>query len=144
MLDENGNEIASECSAGDILSTTNANVTLLQQTLWVASVAAEDLKGCSWPLLSCMLFGPQDDAEFFTLTQQENELTLIMDKRCYDCFQDASDIARVTYAPRQWRAFELHLASIAAEVPGAVAFLSSVRPAAVTAASKHPLSSCSR
>ena len=112
---------------GDIVSTAHFNVSLLEESLWVGSVAPEDLQSCAWPLLKAMLGTSRDDeGGFFNFTQEEDGLTLLMDERSHDAFDEASRVAHVTYAPHCWRAFEIHLGTLAWEVPGVVCFLSTV------------------
>ena len=49
-----------------------------------------------------------------------------MDDRCRAAFDELGDRSPVTYAPHRWRAFEIHLGTLAWEVPGVVAFLSTM------------------
>ena len=127
----------------DVVATDELTVTLLQQPLHVGRVAPDNLKGCSWPLLKCLFFhtGSEDEQQleesppggFFSLTQEEDELTLVMDARCRAAFDEAKPSgAEVQYASSadgvefRWRAFELHLGSLAWEVPGLVCFLATL------------------
>ena len=76
-----------------------------------------------------MLGSPRDGEEgtgFFSFTHEEDGLTLIMDDRSYAAFEESALIERVTCAPDRWRAFEIHLGSLAWEVPGLVCFLSTI------------------
>ena len=115
----------------DIVATDELTVTLLLQALQVARISPGALQGCTWPLLKSM-FGTADEGDyylprgFFSLTQEEDELTLVLDERCRAAFDEASSIARVEYAPHQWYAFELHLGSLAWEVPGLVCHLATL------------------
>lgn len=112
---------------GDILVTSDFNVTLLEERLWVGSVGRDGLQSCAWPLLKAMLGSSQDDTGgFFNFTQEEDGLTLLMDERCHAAFEEAAHVAHVTYAPHRWRAFEVYLGSLAWEVPGVVCFLSTL------------------
>mmetsp|Transcript_64797 Transcript_64797/g.193631 ORF Transcript_64797/g.193631 Transcript_64797/m.193631 type:complete len:415 (-) Transcript_64797:345-1589(-) len=112
----------------DILTTEKLNVTLVSEVLWVGRVLPEHTKGCAWPLLKCLMSSsaPSDRAGFFSFTQDEDELTLIMDDWCHRVFAEAAAVAPVAYAPRRWRAFELRLGALAWEVPGVVSFLSAL------------------
>ena len=89
----------------------------------------DGLRACAWPLLKAMLGSPRDGEEgtgFFSFTHEEDGLTLIMDDRSYAAFEESALIERVTCAPDRWRAFEIHLGSLAWEVPGLVCFLSTI------------------
>ena len=112
---------------GDILVTSDFNVTLLEERLWVGSVGRDGLQSCAWPLLKAMLGSSRDGTVgFFNFTQEEDGLTLLMDERCHAAFEEAAHVAHVTYAPNRWRAFEVYLGSLAWEVPGVVCFLSTL------------------
>jgi len=112
---------------GDIVTTSLFNVTLLEESLWVGSLGHDGLRACAWPLLKAMLGSPSDDGTgFFSFTHEEDGLTLIMDDRSYAAFEESSLIEQVTCAPHRWRAFEIHLGSLAWEVPGLVCFLSTI------------------
>ena len=115
-------------AGGDIvtLAALRVNVVLLGELLWVGSVAPADLQACTWPLLKAMFGAPADTSGFFSLTHDDDGLTLIMDERCNTAFADAAPLAPVSYAPHRWRAFEIHLGSVAAEVPSIICFLSSI------------------
>ena len=115
-------------AGGDIvtLAALRVNVVLLDELLWVGSVAPADLQACTWPLLKAMFGAPADTSGFFSLTHDDDGLTLIMDERCNTAFADAAPLAPVSYAPHRWRAFEIHLGSVAAEVPSIICFLSSI------------------
>ena len=110
----------------DIVSSDRLTVTLLPNALSVGRILTASLKGCSWPLLKSMLSCPEDRAGFFSLTQEEDEVTLVLDERCRAAFDEAAHVAAVEYASSKWRAFELRLGSLEAEVPGVVCFLSTV------------------
>jgi len=89
----------------------------------------DGLRACAWPLLKAMLGSPRDGEEvtgFFSFTHEEDGLTLIMDDRSYAAFEESALIERLTCAPDRWRAFEIHLGSLAWEVPGLVCFLSTI------------------
>ena len=76
-----------------------------------------------------MLGSPRDgeeDTGFFSFTHEEDGLTLIMDDRSYAAFEESALIERLTCAPDRWCAFEIHLGSLAWEVPGLVCFLSTI------------------
>ena len=121
----------------DIVATDELTVTLLQQALHVGRISPGALHGCAWPLLKSIFGssveggdGEEDEREgaphgFFSLTQEEDELTLVMDDRCRAAFAEASG-ASVEYAPHRWCAFELHLGSLAWEVPGLVCHLATL------------------
>ena len=114
----------------DVLSTSSFTISLLGASLSVGRVVPDALQGCAWPLLKAM-FGAASDSEatdvgFFCLTQEKDELTLLMDERCRAAFDDADGVATVEYAPHQWRAFELRLGSLGWEVPGLVCFLATL------------------
>jgi hypothetical protein len=117
-------------SPDDVLTTDDFTIQLLPGLLSVAHISPEQLQGCSWPLLKSMFY--EDTAEeeatsgFFSLTQDEVEVTIIMDERCRRYFDEASSVANVEYAPARWCAFELHLGSLAWEVPGLVCFLATL------------------
>ena len=118
----------------DIVATDELTVTLLQQALHVGRISPGALQGCAWPLLKS-IFGTVADSSgdesegaphgFFSLTQEEDELTLVMDDRCRSAFAEAA-VASVEYAPHRWCAFELHLGSLAWEVPGLVCHLATL------------------
>ena len=114
----------------DIVATDGLTVTLQPQALHVGRISPGALQGCTWPLLKSM-FGTgcadeDRDRGFFSLTQDEDELTLVIDERCRAAFDEAASVAGVEYAPHRWRAFELHLGSLAWEVPGLVCFLATL------------------
>ena len=111
---------------GDIVTTSLFNVTLLEESLWVGSLGHDGLRACAWPLLKGMLGSPGEGTGFFSFTHEEDGLTLIMDDRSYAAFEESSLIELVTCAPDRWRAFEIHLGSLAWEVPGLVCFLSTI------------------
>ena len=76
-----------------------------------------------------MLGSPRDGEEgtgFFSFTHEEDGLTLIMDDRSRAAFEESALIERVTCAPDRWRALEIHLGSLAYEVPGLVCYLSTI------------------
>jgi hypothetical protein len=113
----------------DILTTEKLNVTLISGALWVGRVLPDAMPGCTWPLLKCLMSSSASTGErasFFSFTQDEEELTLIMDEWSHQVFEEARGVATVTYGPRRWRAFELRLGALAWEVPGVVSFVSSV------------------
>ena len=118
--------------AEDIVATDELTVTLLQQALHVGRVSPGALQGCAWPLLKSMFGGAEGDEGdylprgFFSLMQEEGELTLVLDERCRAAFDEAVSVASVEYAPHQWYAFELHLGSLAWEVPGLVCHLATL------------------
>eukprot|EP00308_Calcidiscus_leptoporus_P016559 CAMPEP_0119354792 /NCGR_PEP_ID=MMETSP1334-20130426/3773_1 /TAXON_ID=127549 /ORGANISM="Calcidiscus leptoporus, Strain RCC1130" /LENGTH=394 /DNA_ID=CAMNT_0007368463 /DNA_START=118 /DNA_END=1302 /DNA_ORIENTATION=+ len=101
-------------------------VTLLDDPLWVGSVAPDDLPAATWPVLKAMLDAPGDKTGFFSITQEEDGLTLVMDARCQAAFTETSHSVPVSYAPQKWLAFEIHLGALAWEVPGVVCFLSTM------------------
>jgi len=114
----------------DILTRDDINVTLADETLWVGSIPTSELQASAWPLLKCMFAGQgaEDRPGFFSLTQEEDGLTLIMDDRCHAVFAEAAEagVCNVVYAPHCWRAFEVHLGQLVWEVPGVVCFLSTM------------------
>ena len=110
--------------AGEIVATSDVHVTLLQDTLYVGSVPAGELQAAAYPLLKAIIAVPRDTAGLFSFTQEEDGLTLVMDDRCRAAFDELGEASPVTYAPHKWRAFEIHLGTLAWEVPGVVAFLS--------------------
>ena len=73
-----------------------------------------------------MLGAPGDTAGFFSFTQEEDGLTLVLDSRCKLALDSAASVAKVAYAPHRWRAFEIHLGTLAWEIPGVVCFLSTI------------------
>lgn len=108
----------------DILTRDDINVTLVDEALWVGSISAAEVPASAWPLLKCMFSETSrrdgdDRPGFFSLTQEEDGLTLIMDDRCQRVFAEAAEagVANVTYAPHRWRAFEVHLGQLVFEVP---------------------------
>lgn len=117
-------------SPDDVLTTDDFTIQLLPGLLSVAKIRPEHLQGCSWPLLKSMFYEDMTEEDtttsFFSLTQDEVEVTLVMDERCRKCFDEASSVANVEYAPARWCAFELHLGSLAWEVPGLVCFLATL------------------
>ena len=118
--------VAERAPGGDIVTTSLFNVTLLEESLWVGSLGHDGLRACAWPLLKAMLGSPRDGGGFFSFTQEEDGLTLLMDDRSHAAFEEAGLISLVTTAPHRWRAFEIHLGSLAWEVPGLVCFLSTI------------------
>ena len=113
--------------AEDILSNANFTITLLPGEISVGRILPDGLKSCAWPLLKAVLGGAEDDtAGFFSLTQEATELTLLMDERCRSAFDEAAGVAAIEYAPHRWRVLELHLGSLAWEVPGLVCFLATL------------------
>lgn len=112
----------------DILSTEKLNVTLVHEVLWVGRILPADLQKCAWPLLKCLMSSTaqSDRAGFFSFTQDEDELTLIMDEWCHRVFVESKAAQSVAYMPRTWRAFELRLGALAWEVPGVISFLSTL------------------
>mmetsp|Transcript_32468 Transcript_32468/g.68291 ORF Transcript_32468/g.68291 Transcript_32468/m.68291 type:complete len:390 (-) Transcript_32468:558-1727(-) len=108
----------------DIVTMSGLNVTLLEDVLWVGCITPSDLPACTWPLMKAMFTAPDDRAGFFSFTQEEDGLTLIMDSFCQEAFEEAVKTSPVRYAPQRWRAFEIHLGTLAWEVPGVVCFLS--------------------
>eukprot|EP00316_Scyphosphaera_apsteinii_P009532 CAMPEP_0119340648 /NCGR_PEP_ID=MMETSP1333-20130426/100780_1 /TAXON_ID=418940 /ORGANISM="Scyphosphaera apsteinii, Strain RCC1455" /LENGTH=234 /DNA_ID=CAMNT_0007352449 /DNA_START=119 /DNA_END=819 /DNA_ORIENTATION=+ len=110
-------------SRDDILTTPNISVVLLDDQLWVGCVAPEDLPACAYPLLQAMLGAPDDKAGFFSLTHEEDGITLMMDDRCQRAFAETSHLCSVNYAPHRWRAFEIHLGTLTYDEPGVVCFL---------------------
>ena len=115
----------------DVLSTANFTITLLPASLSVGRILPNGVQSCAFPLLKAMFSGGDgsDDmpewSGFFSLTQEADELTLLMDERCRAAFDECA-AAAVEYAPHRWRAFELHLGSLAWEVPGLVCFLATL------------------
>ena len=95
-------------------------------SLSVGRVLPKGLQGCAFPLLKCMFCAFDSDAGFFSLTQEMDEITLMMDERCRRAFDDAAAVATVEYAPHKWRAFALRLGAGLAEVPGLVCFLATL------------------
>lgn len=112
----------------DVLSTEKLDVTLVSEPLWVGRVLPLDLQSCAWPLLKCLMSSsaPGERAGFFSFTQDEDELTLMMDDWCHKVFSDSAATEAVTYMPRKWRAFELRLGALTWEVPGLLSFLSTL------------------
>ena len=119
----------------DVIATDELTITLMRAPLHVGRISPAALKGCAWPLLKAMLgtdgtvAGEEEDYRprgFFSLTQEEAELTLVMDDRCRAAFDEAAAVATVEYAPHKWCAFELHLGSLAWEVPGLVCHLATL------------------
>ena len=113
----------------EILTTEKLNVSLMPGALWVGRVLPDGLQSCAWPLLKCLMSSSTSTsgrAGFFSFTQDDEELTLIMDDWCNSVFREAGSVAAISYGPRRWRAFELRLGTLAWEVPGVVSFLSSV------------------
>ena len=106
------------------LPAQRVNVALVEELLWVGSVDSSDLQACAWPLLKCIFGAPGDKCGFFSLVHEEDGITLIMDARCNAAFADVAHLAPVSYAPGHWRAFEIHLGTLAWEVPGVICFLS--------------------
>jgi hypothetical protein len=94
----------------------------------VGRILPNDLKSCAWPLLKAMFGGGEGKGPsgFFSLTQDATEATLIMDDRCRAAFDEAAGVAAIEYAPNRWRVLELHLGSLAWEVPGLVCFLATL------------------
>lgn len=118
----------------DVLATDELTITLMRSPLHVGRVAPGALQSCAWPLLKAMFgsagaevvdedFVPRG---FFSFTQEEAELTIVMDDRCRGAFDEAVAVASVEYAPHRWCAFELHLGSLAWEVPGLVCHLATL------------------
>ena len=118
----------------DILVTSDLTVTLHAAKLCVGRLrGASGLRAATWPLLKS-LFGPtagpvgtcHGSQGFFSVTQEEDETTLVLDARCRAAFEEVAPIATVEYAVdgALWRAFELFLGSLAWEVPGVTCFLS--------------------
>ena len=106
----------------DVLTTADVTVTLMDANISVGRIRAAELPSCTYPLLKAML---GTEPKFFSLTQEEHELTLLMDERSRAAF-DGVPRAAVEYAPNLWRAFELHLGSTVVEVPSLVCFISTV------------------
>ena len=111
---------------GEIVATSDVHVTLLQDTLYVGSVPAGELQAAAYPLLKAIIAVPRDTAGLFSFTQEEDGLTLVMDDRCRAAFDELGEASPVTYAPHKWRAFEIHLGTLAWEIPGVVCFLSTI------------------
>ena len=119
----------------DIVATDDFTVSLLEGALSVGRITAPNaLKGCAWPLLKSMLhLGCDDESNsssrqrFFSVTQDEEECTLVMDEGCRAAFDEAAAVATVEYSPQQWCAFELHLFGVGSdEVPGLVCFIATL------------------
>ncbi|KAL1523015.1 hypothetical protein AB1Y20_017977 [Prymnesium parvum] len=113
----------------DILSTEKLNVTLVSERLWVGRILPPELHGCAWPLLKCLMSSTANSGEragFFSFTQDEDELTLMMDDWCHHVFASSASASAITYMPRRWRAFEFRLGALAWEVPGVMSFLSTL------------------
>jgi len=122
----------------DIITTRNFSARLLEDVLWVASIPQGDIKRYAWPLIRAMLFrhdeseggdeerAPYEDEDsgFFSLTHDEDGLSLVMDDICKSAFDEFSDSVRIIYAPCRWRAFQIHLGTSA--MPGVVCLLSSI------------------
>lgn len=114
----------------DVVATDDLTITLAREALHVARVKPGAVQGCAWPLLKAIFGSSEMDADqltgFFSLTQDEEELTLVMDSRCRRIFDEAATVAAVEYAPHRWCAFEMHLGSLAWEVPGLVCYLATL------------------
>ena len=85
----------------DVLSTAHFTITLKPESLSVGRLVPGSLQGCAWPLLKAM-FGFDEDTDadgggggFFSLTQEEDEMTLLMDERCRGAFDQASAVASI-------------------------------------------------
>lgn len=116
----------------DVITTRNFSARLLETVLWVASIGKGDIRRCAWPLIRAMLFrhderdaedeerAPYEDEDsgFFSLTHDEDGLSLVMDDTCKAAFDDFSGVAQIVYAPCRWRAFQIHLGTSA--MPGCV------------------------
>jgi hypothetical protein len=114
----------------DIITTRNFSARLLEDVLWVASIGKGDIKRFAWPLIRAMLFRHEEhsrddderapyedeDSGFFSLTHDEDGLSLVMDDTCKSAFDEFSDSAKIIYAPCRWRAFQIHLGTSA--MPG--------------------------
>lgn len=117
----------------DVITTRNLSARLLDDIIWVAFIATADIRRCAWPLIRAMLFrheagddGANDDERaeaeddgFFSLTHDEEGITLIMDSACRAAFDEFCDGNTITYAPCTWRAFQIHLGTSA--TPGCAA-----------------------
>ena len=119
---------SSEMSSYDIVSNSNFTISMLPGEVSVGRILPNDLKSCAWPLLKAMFGGGEGKGPsgFFSLTQDATEATLIMDDRCRAAFDEAAGVAAIEYAPNRWRVLELHLGSLAWEVPGLVCFLATL------------------
>lgn len=117
-----------EMSSYDIVSNSNFTISMLPGEVSVGRILPNDLKSCAWPLLKAMFGGGEGKGPsgFFSLTQDATEATLIMDDRCRAAFDEAAGVAAIEYAPNRWRVLELHLGSLAWEVPGLVCFLATL------------------
>ena len=87
----------------DILATDDFALTLLEGELHVGRVAPDALQSCAWPLLKSIFEADEKDGNFFSLTQDGGELTLVLDERCRAAFDAAASVATVEFAPHRWR-----------------------------------------
>lgn len=118
----------------DVVTTRNFSAQLVEEVLWVAFIPKNAVKLCAWPLIRAMFLptrsetdecpneggdgGADDEGRFLSVTHDDDGVSIVMDDTCKRTFDDFPGAHLLTYAPRRWRAFEIHLGTSA--LPGCV------------------------
>ena len=110
--------------SSNVVTTPGHNVTILDDPLQVGHIAPRHIAAAAFPLLKAMLSAPGERAGFLNYTLDADGLTLIMDARGQQAFEEGA--YPVEWSGLEWYAFEIHLGALAWEQPGVVSFLSTI------------------